>query len=139
MRTIGMIMSKTLFDDLCESLDMNPQAAAEFPHEVAKQAFFQRLAEHGISPESAEQAQAMLAASDNLEAKTAAIVSQNDPVNGAISLLLNQKVAASPTTIEQVEQQAVLNRKEASARYLNGLLSDPLCYAGALGAKLAQQ
>lgn len=118
-----------LYIDLCETLGMNPDVAQQYPAEVRKSAFFERLAAYGIHPQNEQHAQAMLEASDRLEQKTAQYTAAADPVNQALGLILGSKQASSPADQAQAADQS---RKQAAMEMVQGLLSDPLTFSSAL-------
>lgn len=95
------------------------------PVEVTKQAFFDRLAQHGIQPRSEEEALAMLDASDRLEAKAASIAAENDPVAKALGIL-GSKTASGPVVSNDSQRQ------QAAQAYTAALLRNPEAYAGLL-------
>lgn len=116
----------SLYNQLCDELGINAKTATQLPLAVTKQAFFDRLAQHGIAPRSEAEAQAMLEASDRLETKAAAIAAENDPVARALGIIVGSKTAAAPVADND------LQRKQAAAEYTRALMSNPEAYAGLL-------
>ena len=107
---------------IAELLNIDPQAAKNVPQLIARQAFFERLAKHGVSPQDDEQALDLLNASDRLQAKRAEFASAqaaHTPTNKALRLLLGDKRASAPTAV-----QARASVNEVSSKVAS-LIDDP--------------
>ena len=109
-------------------LGIDRQAAAEVPLRIARAAFFDQLAKHGISPSDDQQAVALLEASDKLESKRAAFQAANDPVNKGLQMLIGKKEAASP----QPQARDLQTIRHEAYRKVAELLADPYVYGAQL-------
>ena len=120
-------MSK-LAETIAEQLGIDRQQAAGAPELIRKQAFFQRLAEHGITPKSDQEAIRLLQASDVLEAKTASFEQALNPVTRATDMLLGKQAQAPGRAAPSIDQE----RQGAVGSYLQACLQDPVTYAALL-------
>lgn len=121
--------------ELAEDLQIDLDEAKQVPQIIRKHAFFARLAEYGIVPQTEQEAVNLMQASDVLEEKTASMAAKANPVNRALGIILkdkqtcsNSKVASNPNSHDVSLEQ---NRKEACAEYMQNYLTDPALY-GAL-------